>query len=465
MNIVDLSKKILEDEIVKNIINFSGDTEIWLVGGTIRDFMLGKENFDKDIVVNCDDVKSFSLKLAEKFDATFVPLDEVNKIYRLVLKDKKNSIDIAKIIGDSFIDDIKRRDFTINSIAFDLKNKKIIDVNNGLDDLSHKVIKEISLKNLEDDPLRLLRALRFKACLGFELSKNLTTFIDENYKMLEDVSIERINAELVKLFKGKYTAETLKDAGNIIDFLFPVMTDVKKVPENSHHHLPLFYHSIETVAQVQKLYEKAREEVREHLQENDFTRLSMLKLSAFLHDIGKPQTWTIEGDRHRFIKHDDVGSKLCIPLLKKLNFSKKQIQYISLMIKNHIYPSQVVSSPEVNEKVYMRFVRKAGDNAIDMILLAAADRLSARGYAITDEIVNSNINGLNHLLEFYLNARKTLKPLPVLLDGNEIMKRFNLTPSPLLGKLISELKEAQINGEVETVDEAINYIGSRLQDI
>ena len=95
--------------------------------------------------------------------------------------------------------------------------------------------------------------------------------------------------------------------------------------------------TVETIrATTEEDYEKAREEVREHLQENDFTRLSMLKLSAFLHDIGKPQTWTIEGDRHRFIKHDDVGSKLCIPLLKKLNFSKKAAQLSGFFSKHSL---------------------------------------------------------------------------------------------------------------------------------
>ena len=95
-----------------------------------------------------------------------------------------------------------------------------------------------------------------------------------------------------------------------------------------------------------------------------------------------------------------------------------------------MYPTAVVSSPELSEKVMLRYVRKSEDNAIDNILIAQADRLSARGPEITDDIVEENITALNKLLEFYLNLRETLKPLPKLLDGNEIMKIFNIKPSP-----------------------------------
>ena len=224
------------------------------------------------------------------------------------------------------------------------------------------------------------------------------------------------------------------------------------------HHLPLFYHSIETVKQIQILYDNSTDEIKEHLK----SRFGLLKLGAFLHDIGKPQTWTIEEDtgRHRFIKHDDIGSKIVVPTLKNLCFSKKQINYIACLIKNHIYPSQVIVSQGDKDKSYMRFIRKMDDNVIDIILIAMADRLSARGPEITEETVNQNITGLNNLLNYYIEIKPTLKPLPVLLDGNEIMKMFNLKPSPKLGKLINQLKEAQISGEVNTKSDAICYINN-----
>jgi putative nucleotidyltransferase with HDIG domain len=451
------------DDILNKIIENSKDVNVFLVGGCVRDYILNKTNFDKDIIVDCKNVCAYAQNLADIFDATFVPLDEKNKIYRLVLKDKINYIDVAGIIGDNLESDLKRRDFTINSIAVNLHLNKMIDINNGLDDIKLKIIKGISDKNFYDDPLRLLRAYRFQATLGFDLNNDLKILIDNNFNALSSVAIERINAELLKMFEGEYTVKALSNMGGMLEYLFPIIKEVKKVPENSHHHLSLINHSIETVKQIQEIYDKSVDAVKEIIR----PRLALLKLSAFLHDIGKPQTWTIEPDtgRHRFIKHDDVGSKLVVPLLKNLNFSKKQIQYISLMIKNHIYPSQIIVSEGDMKKTYMRFIRKMEDYSADVILLAMADRLSARGPEITEKIVTDNINGLSNLLNYYLEIKDTLKPLPILLDGNDVMKLFNLKPSPKLGKVMTLLKEAQVFGNVNTKSEAICYISSILDTL
>jgi len=178
-----------------------------------------------------------------------------------------------------------------------------------------------------------------------------------------------------------------------------------------------------------------------------------------MHDIGKFSTWTIEPDtgRHRFIKHDDAGAKMAQTLLKSMKFSNKQITYIAYIIKKHMYPTAVVSAPEVNEKVMMRYLRKSEDNAIDTILIAQADRLSARGEAITDEMVKKNIDDLNHLCKFCV-AQKNIKPLPKLLNGNEVMKILNIKPSPKLGEILDALYEAQISGNVTTKEQAVDFI-------
>lgn len=141
-----------------------------------------------------------------------------------------------------------------------------------------------------------------------------------------------------------------------------------------------------------------------------------------------------------------------------MKFSKKQIEYISCLIKNHIYPSNVIVAPDLNEKVMMRYVRKMENNVIDNIVLAKADRLSARGVDVTQEMVDANLNGLSTLLRFYLDKKSSLKPLPKLLDGKEIMELKGIKQSPELGKIIKSLQEAQLNGEVNTREEAVSYV-------
>jgi len=464
--------KIKDDVLIKNIIKYSPDIELFCVGGIARDIFLCKENFDKDLIVKGIDAKDYALALSEKLDATFIALDETNNIYRLVLKDKKNFIDITNVLNNSIEEDLKRRDFTINSLAINLKTFELIDINNGLKDLKNKKIRMIEEKNFKDDPLRLLRAYRFQSVTGFDIESKTEHTIKKYINLINKPAKERINYELMKLFSGEYTVKALlnMDKSGILYEILPIYLDVKKVPPNTHHHLDLLHHSIETVNQIQNFYKISNFEIKKHLDRIDFggySRLAHLKLAGFMHDIGKYSCWTIEEDtgRHRFIKHDDIGAKMSIPILKSLKFSKKQIEYISKMIKHHIYPSHIISNEIVTDKIKMRYVRKMEDDVIDNIILAMSDRLSARGKAITDEMVKNNISDLTKLLNFYLEVRDTLEPLPKLLTGEEIMEILNIKPSKELGIIIKSIEEAQLNGNINTKAEAIDFIKNLKQKV
>ena len=388
-----------------------------------------------------------------------------NKIYRIVLKDKINYLDITNPVENSLENDLKRRDLTINAIAVNIKSGEIVDYTNGIKDIENKIINGINEENFIDDPLRLLRIFRFHSVLGFEISPELMHIATKHASLINIPAKERIEYELMKLFSGEFAHSALlkmNEAG-LLDRIFPFVKELVQVPPNSHHHLDLFNHCIETVRQIQLVYENSPAETKIHLDKVDFggfSRLAHLKLSAFMHDIGKFSTWTIETEtgRHRFIKHDEVGSKLCISYLKKLAFSNKQINYIKTMIKNHMYASMIVSAPDLNDKVMMRFVRKAGDNALDMIIIAKADRLSARGPEITDAMVDENLSSLSRLEDFCINIQKAFKPLPKLLDGNEVMKILALRPSPELGQILKELHEAQLSGDVNSKEEAVEFV-------
>ncbi len=455
-------EKIKSDEILSKIID-KFDNEIYLVGGTVRDFYMGLESTDRDIIVMDENAREFALELSELFQATFVPLDEENKIYRIVLPDKINYIDVTNPVGDSIEKDLMRRDLTINAIAVNIRTGELIDISGGVTDIMNKCINYVNELNFVDDPLRLLRVYRFQALYGFQLAPETINAVCKYSDLIHKPAVERINYELLKLFGGEYAHVALENMNKtwILEEIFPFVKELKQVPPNSHHHLDLFHHSIETVKQVQILYNEAPDEVKEHLSRIDFggfSRLAHLKLAAFMHDIGKFSTWTIEEGKHRFIKHDDVGSKMSVKILKDLHFSNKQIDYVSSMIKYHIYPSHVMTSPQITEKIMMRYVRKMDTNSIDAIILAQADRLSARGPEITDQIVERNITSLNMLLRFYLEARETLKPLPKLLSGNDVMQILNIKPSKRLGEIMDALHEAQISGDVITKEHAIEFV-------
>ena len=455
-------EKIKSDEILSKIIE-KFDNEIFLVGGTVRDYYMGLESTDRDIIVMDEDARKFALKLSDLFDATFVPLDEENRIYRLVLPDKINYIDVTNPAGDSIEKDLMRRDLTINAIAVNIRTGDVIDISGGVTDIKNNCINYVNELNFVDDPLRLLRVYRFQALYGFQLAPETINAVCKYSDLIHKPAVERINYEILKLFSGEYAHIALENMNKtwLLEEIFPFVKELKQVPPNSHHHLDLFHHSIETVMQIQNLYNESSDVVKEHLNAIDFggfSRLAHLKLAGFMHDIGKFSTWTIDEGKHRFIKHDDVGAKMSVKILKDLHFSNKQIDYISSMIKYHIYPSHVMTSVQITEKIMMRYVRKMDTNSIDAVILAQADRLSARGPEITDEIVERNITSLNMLLRFYLEARETLKPLPKLLDGNDVMKILNIKPSKKLGEIMEALHEAQISGDVTTKDHAVEFV-------
>lgn len=462
-------EKIETNAIVKILKTFfkNRNERAYVVGGFIRDCILNKPSADIDIVVNTGKAKEISIAFANEINGYFVELDSINNIYRVVFNDKKNYVDIADCVGKSIEDDLKRRDFTINALAYDINNSTIIDICGGQQDILNNLLQEVSEENLIEDPIRIFRAYRFKSTLGFEFSKNLKILLNKHAHLIENTAKERINVELIKLFGGENVVEALQllDKNNVLELIIPEVKDIKKIPPNSHHHLCLFDHSLETVKHIQKYYELACTEVKEHL-DSEFLggqkRLVYLKFAAFLHDVGKPATWQIETGtgRHRFIKHDTEGAKIIAPRLKELKFSKKQISYIQKIIKNHIYPAGLVTTIDSGEKAYLRFFRKMEDEVIDIIAVAHADRLSALGPDITQEMVDANINGLQALLNFYIEQKNKLAPLPKLLDGKEIMNLLNIPASKKLGQIIEQLKEAQISSEVVTKEDAIRFVKS-----
>ena len=463
---MDNAKKIIKnDTVIKTIKPLLDGYNAYLVGGFIRDAILGEISPDKDIIVESGNVKNLAKSIANELDAHFVPLDEINNIYRIVLPNKIDYIDVTAPVNGSLEEDIMRRDLTINSIIYNINTEGFIDLTGGINDIKNKVIKGISEQNFLDDPLRLLRIYRFYSKLGFKIDEILIEITKKYKGLIQKPAKERINLELSKLFEGKWAADALEKMHKtgLLEEILPVANELEKIPPNSHHHLNLLDHSIEVVRQIQNYFDKADKEVREYLSENTLGNTNLLgnlKIAGFLHDIGKPQTWTIEEDtgRHRFIKHDDIGSKLAPQILKDLKFSKKQIAHISKLIKFHIYPANIVSMPNVAEKAFTKFYRKMEGIVIEVIILSMADRLSALGPAITNDIVEKNLSGLTKLLNNYLEIKEDMKPLEKLLDGNEIMEILNIKQSETLGKIIKELKEAQISGDVLTKEDATEFV-------
>lgn len=431
----------MQDSLIEKIKPYIKNYDSYLVGGYLRDFLSGEISPDRDIAIKCDNLAELTKKIADELNGSFVELDKSNEIYRVVFGD--DYIDFAKLLNNNLDDDIKRRDFTMNAIMYDINNEKFIDITDGKKDFEEKLIRTYKISNLSDDPLRMIRAIRFQAKLGFRIDDEIINFIKENNSLILNVAPERVHQELMKTFEGKFLIQALfsMDETGLLDVIFPFFADIKKIPSNSHHHLDLFHHLIETTKNIR-------------------IKKPELKLAAFIHDLAKPDCWTIEAEtgRHRFIGHDELGAKKVVPYLKKLKFSNKQIEYISKMIQFHIYPSALMKDENVTERAIIRFIRKIGNDTLDLLELARADRLSAKGPAVTDDMVQVNLLNLEKLKEKYFEISPKLKEMPKLIDGNEIMEILNLKPSPKLKEIIDEIKELQLEGKINNKEDAVNFL-------
>ena len=432
---------MMNDNILNSLSDIFQKYECYLVGGYLRNYFINSYiSQDRDIAV-IKKAKELALEIADKTEGTFIELDNENEIYRVVLKDKINYFDVSKILNDNVFEDAKRRDFTINAIFYDLNKKEFYDPFSGRDDIKRKIIRTPDLNNMTDDPLRMLRFYRFISKTGFEADEKLRKFCIDNFDLIKNCATERINAEIIHIFEGEYVVKSLLSMfeDNVLEKVFPFISEIKKIPPNSHHHLDLVHHSIETVKNIR-------------------INKPLLKIAAFYHDIGKPSVWTIEeSGRHRFIGHDNLGGEIVKEELKKLNFSTKAVNYISKMVKNHIYPAALVNS-EDSKKAFARFVRKIGDDVPDLIELSRADRLSALGPDITKDMVEKALNHLENLLEYYNKVKSEVKAPKSLLDGIEIMETLNIKPSKKVGEIIEALIEEQLMGNIKTKKEAVDFI-------
>lgn len=437
---------MFKDEILNSIEDIVKNYKCYLVGGYLRNYFINNEiSKDRDITVieNCFE---FAQELSKKLSGTLIELDKENQIYRVVLKDKQNFFDIAQALENDIVKDAKRRDFTINSIYYDLNKKELFNPVGGIEDIKNKILKTPQLSNMLDDPLRFLRLYRFCAQTGFSVEDKLCDFVKHNFEKINSIAKERINYEILKMFEGKYIAKTLSkmfDDGTL-EMVFPFVKEIKRVPSNSHHHLDLVHHSIETVNQIR-------------------IDKPILKLAAFYHDIGKPSTWTIEPiGRHRFIGHDLKGAEIVKKELENLKFSNKQTAYISKMVKYHIYPAGLIQCTDANKKkAFARFIRKLGDDTPDIIELSRADRLSAQGVAVSKEMTELALKHLDSLLKYYNEIKSSGADTKVLLDGKKIMEILNIKPSKTVGIILEQLKEAQIAGEVSSKEEAVDFIKNK----
>ncbi len=457
----------------------------YIVGGFIRDTLLGRPTADIDIGVDADAL-AVAIDVADSLDAKYVALDDINLVGRVILPDGKWQIDFSTLQGDIH-QDLARRDFTIDAMALELdaefSAKNIIDPFHGRDDLRRRSIKAVSEIIFQEDAVRLLRAVRLAAELDFTIEGATEKLIAKSSSLIAGVAAERVREELLPILNLSRAGQRLfyLDKLGLLTTLIPELTATKGVEQPEEHAWDVFEHSIQTVATTEFVLRESpweyagkkvltavpwSDELKKHFDReisSGSTARSMLKLAALLHDIAKPQTKTTDGDRTRFLGHADIGAETAAAIMERLRFSKREIQLVSLLIKYHLRPTQMSNECMPTNRAIYRYFRDTGEAGIDLLYLCLADHLAARAASLDLNLWQEHCRMTEYILEKHSNEVVLSAP-PKIFDGNDIIRMFKLKPGPKIGKLLEELHEAQASGDITTREQAAAYIGKLLSE-
>ncbi len=438
-------------------------TEFYLVGGTVRDILLGKE--PKDIDITCKNAKEIALEISKRKNATFVPFEKKadEPCYRVVDRDDISSfIDISEMRGKTIEEDLAKRDFTINSGAIEITSGKIIDPFQCEKDLKEKIICMTGDKSFFDDPLRILRAFRFSSFFEFKIENSTLNQLESSVALLENVSAERIMYEIYLILATSRSSSTFRemDKFGVLDIIFPEIVPMKKCKQNGFHHLDVWEHSLLTMENAESILNNLSEifgtygnKISEII---DNKKGKLLKLSALLHDIGKPSTkaFNLKKSKITFYGHDKEGAKIFLNIARRLKFSRADSEFILKMIAEHMNALNFALR-RAKKLTKIKWFHRMKEDSIAVLVLSIADVMSSNGRDSTEEIKSSQILSLKRLILDYFDWIKEKISAPNLITGNDIIK-LGVKQGPEIGKIISRIREAQDSGKIKNHEDAIH---------
>lgn len=431
--------------IVKNLqeLNF----QAYLVGGCVRDLLMGNEPKDWDIATNAkpqEIQKIFPDSAYENnFGTVAVKTRSDNEKLKIVeittfriegkYTDKRHPDEIrfAKTIEE----DLSRRDFTCNAMALEISNpmpigrqvksqiSKIIDPFGGQDDIKNKIIRAVgnSIERFNEDALRLMRAIRFAVQLNFEIEEKTFAAIKKEAGLIEMIAKERIKDEFEKIImvkEAKNGIEMLEETG-LLKYVAPEIREGIDIGQNKHHIYSVWEHNLRALDYAAKKNYSLE-----------------IRLASLLHDIGKPATKRGEGPDCTFYNHEIVGAKIAGLVLDRLRFSKDVAEKVVHLVRYHLFYYNV---GEVTESGVRRFLRRVGPEYVDdLIKVREADRIGSG-------VPKAMPYKLRHLL-FMIDKVKQdpISPKMLKIKGDDVMKILKIEPGPKIGKILAVLLEEVI---------------------
>jgi poly(A) polymerase len=471
--------------------HFAGEgVRAYLVGGSLRDILLGRPVRDIDLAVAADPL-AVSRELAELLGGAPVPLDAERGVARVVLPANApiTNIDLTPLHGD-IESDLARRDFTVDAMAVPLDGlggaPKLIDPCDGEGDLERRLVRAADDDVFRDDGLRLLRGIRLCAELGFSLEESTAARMRRDAGHLRSAAPERQRDELARMLATARAGEALRrlDEIGLLDIVFPEVTAARGVEQPKEHYWNVFDHALETVAAFdwmlgreppaqrrQAAYWRELWQqlgwypgLRDHFDEEVVEGRSwavLLKLAGLLHDVSKPETRAPDKTgRIRFFGHAKLGAEKAGRVMRRLRFSGREAKLVALMVREHLRPMQLANQGPPTRRALYRYFRDTGDAAVDVLLLTLADHCAARGPRMRLDGWRNHITYVRYILA-RRHLDETLAAPPRLLTGNDVMQTLGVGPGPAVGRILAAVAEAQGAGEIATREEALALV-SRL---
>ncbi len=434
---------------------------IYIVGGTVRDALLGYAPKDYDIVV-FDDPASVGQTLARATGGRLVIIGKGSHcIYRVAAG--QITYDIAQAGGKTIIDDLKDRDFTINAMACDTVEGQVLDPCNGRTDLADGTVRMVAPAAFDRDPLRLLRAFRMAAVLDFSIETGTRHAIRTAAPAISLPAGERIRDEWLKLLATKNAGDRIRqmDDTGLLAAMFPEITPMKGCRQNRHHCHDVFFHSIAAMRLVEQMLSENivplfNDKPNKSLLQ-DHRHIPLIKHAALFHDIGKParQSTDQNGSIH-FYGHEKDGAHMAAAIHRRLRLANRESRYIEWLIGRHMRPLFLFTAHrrgQLSRRALTRFFRKTAPHSPELILFSAADRLAkANPEESTDFIAFAR-----ELIRFYYTNFRAASGKPPLLTGDDLI-RAGLAPSPLFAKILDRVETERLAGTIETRKEALEIV-------
>ncbi len=462
---------------LSRLVSLTSQT-IYLVGGSVRDLLLGsRELTDVDLLIPTRSA-DIARKFADEIAGNFFFLDETRKMTRVVKRTDENRIlqfDFTDFMGPDLEADLARRDFTVNSMALDLRtflhdgsSEKIVDLFGGRQDAADRIIRVAKPEVLDEDPLRLLRAVRFAATLGFTIEAGTREQIQSRAGLAARPAPERIRDEMFRILsqRGADRSLILMDELGLLSRLLPELDLLTGFSPGRYHKYDVRTHCIKAVGHVDtvlddlpRLSPQYAPLVCRHLEadlEHLVPRAAALRFACLLHDIAKPETFSQDAEGHiHFYGHDSLGAMKAKDICKRFRLSRDTETAVSGIIRQHMRLFNLSRPGGPGKNAMYRYCRELGDAVPESLILAQADARATYD-TMPREMFTDTEKPMAVLLEYYYEKFLRTEAAP-LLSGQDLIDR-GLEPGPRFREILDDIRERQAAGTLKDRREALAYL-------